>query len=240
MPRRGRRHRVRRHKRRGLPHSRKQLVSLVKSIAYSTQETKCFQTDYDPFTITSGTTRNFQLALSLWADTPNTLNPGLISDYGWIGEKIYVKGVKYRFGLQTNDDVSMNWRFTLISTAHTEDMPNPFGGTTTLAWYDQSSYNLAQPPTHRRFNTQRVRVLKTRMVSTNVHGLNNKYTQVSLWYPFGRMITRAGEETAVADTWGTNKGLDYWLLIDGYNADNIAITAQNSITIEKLVYFKDA
>lgn len=242
----GRAHRARSRKlrvrKRRTPVTRKSLVRLIKSVSLSTQETKRYAVQYNPLGIGSiGTAVDWNTCHNLFYDIPNMGNTAIKTDHSFIGEQIWVRGVKLRFNMTPGSAGNVALRVSILSVQDADSlMSTPGAAVVPAPWYEPSTANLLLPSPRRRFNTQKVRVLKSKIRWIRPQGGNMSNPWFSMWVPFKRKIKRTWEEDTVNETWGMNNGRDYYLLTEFYNPSGASLVSVISGNIDKIVYFKDA
>jgi len=247
---RGRRKRTKRARAKKAPRTKKQLIKLIKKVSLGTQETKQFAADYLPFSILGLiTTQEVSIAFNLWGDLPRFKNVATSTEGSFIGDQIYVKGVKLMLEVDGGPwaDLSLvdiaQYRFTLISTDNEEAMTTSvYAQATPATWYAPDTYNQTRDYPNRRWNTDLVTVLKTWHRRPKYYSTVTAKHYWKFWLPFGRKFTTRTEESLVTSSyWGTNKGKNYYFIIDATaNSTSGSFNSYNAISMAKIVYFKDA
>lgn len=228
------------------PTDQAKLKQLIKRVTQSEIETKQHALGYDPYLVVVPTGGSWSASFNLLADIPNLKNvtpAAATTENSYIGEQIHVKGVKIRFSVTYASSVPYEqlWRLTVVSTTKTADMANIYGAATPSVWFAGDSYNTSLPPVRRRWNTDRVTVLQTKHAKVTFNDTLAGVLYVDMWVPINRKCNRDSDDSVVTNNyWGNNKGLNYYLVIDGYQMGSANINASGAMSFGKIVYFKDA
>lgn len=228
---------------------RKQLVRLIKSVSLSTAETKIWNTYVEPYTVlTPFTGSSISLCHHLFGDIPAIKNALTSTEGSYIGEKIHVKGVKFRFTAVYGQTVPQRqmWRFTLLSTSFPQDITpaasQQYSAATPALWFEGDAYNAALPTIRRRWNMDRVKVLKVKYARTNFDFTQTSVVYKNMWLKFNRTINKSANDNTVTNSdWGLNSGKQYYMVVDGYQMGGLALNQSgNAFSFSKQVYFKDS
>lgn len=221
---------------------RRALINLIKRVSYSTQETKNYFDSIDPLSFfTPGSANSLSYAHNLWYDIPNAGNTAIVTNNTFIGEQITIKGVKIRCTFSPGATANIMVRMSILSVVDAGTfLGTPWFAVTPAQWYSQEPGNLALPFPRRRFNANRVNVLYSKQLWLRPQGAGFIKPWRDMYIKFNRKFTRLGEETTVNETWGLNKGKDYYLIVDYLNMAGTPIVGNVSANIQKIVYFKDA
>jgi len=221
---------------------RKSLIKLIKSVSYATQETKQYFTSYDPLGFFSpGSAANLSYCHHLWYAIPNAGNTSIVTNNSFIGEQIYVKGVKLRLTPSPGMTTNMMMRVSIISVSDAAVyLSTPEFAVTPPQWYAQDTGNMALAYARRRFNMNKVNVLMSKQIW--MRPLGSGYTKPwrNIYVKFNRRFKRRDEETTVNETWGLNKGKDYYAILEYTNLNGTAIVGNMGMNYQAMVYFKDA
>lgn len=227
------------------------MVRLIRSIAFGTQETKHHEVTYNTFAAAGSappngggvpnlTSASYAYVRHLWGDLPSAIGVNSSTDYSYIGDEVYIKGVKTRWFLQTFVGATigrLHCRMSICATSAWEDtgsdavnaVPMP------VSWYLDPTL----PHPYRRFNSQKIQVLWSKSWNTID---DPQMTQLrSHYHKFGRKFKRANEQepTALDTRWGINAHKDYFVLLEAYKMDNTDLDTGLTSLFEKSVYFKD-
>jgi len=221
---------------------RKRLIRLIKSVSLSTQETKQWFTSVDPLSyFTPGSSGSLTYAHNLWYTIPNAGNTATITNNSFIGEEIHIKGVKIRATFNPGTTSNMMVRMSVISVVDAGTyLGSPEFAVTPIQWYSQETGNLALTFARRRFNANKVNVLYSKQVWIRPLGAGFTKPWKDIWIKFNRKFKRMQEETGVNETWGLNKGKDYYLIVEYTNLNGTAVVGNLTANIQTIVYFKDA
>jgi len=221
---------------------RRALINIIKRVSYSTQETKNWFISVDPLAYFSpGSASALTYAHNLWYTIPNAGNTATITNNTFIGEQIMVKGVKLRCTFTPGATANFMVRMSILSVDDAAVyLGTPELAVTPVQWFSQETGNLALTFARRRFNTNKVKVLYSKQLWIRPQGAGFVKPWKDIWVKFNRKFTRRDEETGVNETWGLNKGKDYYLIVDYYNLAGTAVVGNLSANIQTIVYFKDA
>ena len=191
-------------------------------MAQGQQETKRYQAAFTPFTtvpVVTGVPYYLYLQHA-FSDLPNNRNIAADSDQTFIGDSIYLKGIKWRVNLRWNGGgvsgprgVPLWYRITLLSSAeqHTGE------GAIPVKFYEETS-RTAMECTNQRWNTQVVKVLATKkgMVKSEEQ---IAIKEIDLYQKFGRMIKRENNESDFSSNYFglRGNGKQYYLALELFN-----------------------
>lgn len=224
------------------------MAAAVKSVMFKTLETKKFVTNYFVnvlYPFSAATT--YSVCHPFLSDLPRSNNTLTRSDYTFVGNQIYLKGIKFwpLFTFTTSGGTlpvtGIRVRMSIISTADRVSSvigPAQFGAPLP-AWFEEGAAN---PPTMIAFNTERVTVLKSWTRTLNYAAGNQhiipmkKYVRVSR-----KMTANSPGSTSVNTFFGDNKGKNLWWIFEIYNLSGVALSNTScQLQLDKFTYFKDA
>jgi len=231
--------------------SKKRLVRLIKSVALRDVETKRLHVSFQLFsTLFPPGGSQYTALIPLFYDIPFIKNSLTNTSVSMIGEEIHSKGVAFRFYIgQTDSAASIasatRVRITLLSTNHIEDVTTVGGqlvlGTVPGTWYDTPHVGGIAPVTIAKWNTQRVKVLKTKLMQIRPNGGSN-FLMVKNFFAGvkGKKRKLANESSTVNDYMGFLSGKDYVVAVEVYNQLGEDVSLNTTIGVSKITYFKDA
>lgn len=246
------------HARRRKPRTQKQLVSLIKKVALSTQETKIFTETYVPYNQVAPPTTGFigQYSIVLrppYMQIPNLKNVATKTEASFIGDQIHMRGFKFELfwnRKETNPTdiitTPTTIRLTLLSVAEDSDLINPIGFQQTPSnWYEPRygswPASTIWPVTMIPFNKDRVRVLKQRRYHLNIRDMNAASKHITFWCPVKGKRTRYNEEVQPGTNYfGQFSGRDYYVVMDMWNAAAEPVELDSTLVAMATAYFKDA
>jgi len=220
-------------------------VRLIKSVALQDAETKKFNSIYDLFVAFPAlSSSQYACLLPLYQDVPLIKNTSTRTSDSVIGEEMVARGVNFRFQM-TQIDSSMALfaptvlRFTLLSVPEYKDITLGSGYTALnvpVAWYESTTPAV----TERRWNMQKVKVLKTKKFKFQSSGGQAAHKHLTFWCGVkGKKKRREDESLIINDYFGPHNGRNYYLAVEVWNVLNETVSNQTSITVDKMSYFKD-
>lgn len=239
--------------RRAKPQTRKSMIKLIRSVSLATAETKRYQAFFAPFAnVLPSTGSYYQYIQHFISDLPNVRNSNTPSQSSYIGDSIHLKGVKFRFTMTWDSHESTTpgtaiWiRLSLLSGTNHNDGPviSPvLIGEARLPtqWIEQTSSGL--PVTTQRWNTQRVKVHRTKKMVLRPYNEKAGMVQASMYFPFNRKMVSTFEESNLTSNYFNLRanGKQYWFCIELFNAQGGNLTDfGGGPKCEKIIYFKDA
>lgn len=226
------------------PKGRKELVRLIKGVSFSTQETKMHTMWWSPYGTVDPTfqvTGDYGFIQGLWSDLPNIKNTFTDTSQSYIGEDIYVKGVRVRMDIPAtfasiDDRVALHARMCIIAWQGRIAAGGPVAIPTAFWRPDQMPLQQGR----RSFNTHEVNVLWSKNWTFRGPTKAEDYT-IQHYHKFGRSFKRSipDENFASQNHWGYNKNKNYYVIFQYWTSDNSNVTAPGTIQCEKKVYFKD-
>lgn len=187
------------------------------------------------------------------SDLPNVRNSSTPSDTSFIGDQIYLKGIKWRFTMTWDSHASATpgtaiWvRISLLSGTNINDgttlYPTLVGETPIPPVFYEPTSLLGIPVTAQRWNTQRVKVLRTKKFVIRPGNEKTAFSTYNLYMPFNRNMKTSYEESNItSNTFGLRaNGKQYWWALELYNPTGGALDEfGGGPRCEKIIYFKDA
>lgn len=223
---------------------RKRLINLIKSVSLSTQETKIFRTNYNLYGALAPVGSSYSVCLPIFGPIPKLKNTATLTDGSVIGNQFWSRGAKFKFLWTSVDTAAANapyqrMRISLISTSNIMDATSTGLGVvfTPASWYEFST----MPTTVKSFETQRIRVLKSRTYTLAPRGGLVHQAIVNFWCPIkGRKTSKDIENTINQSYIGILDGKNYYIVVEVWNVSGQALDAKGTITVDGKVYFKDA
>lgn len=242
----GRRGRARRSAKKSA--SRKRLVRLIHAVALKDAETKKFREGFSPFAWRPSLgSWNMSYGFNIFANIPKIKNTATDTSTSLIGEDFQARGVSLKFvwsyvgAASTLYPVSI--RITLVSTSNATDLDYPgvfsSGSLSKIpSGWQEGTTGLV--PTFARWNTQRLRVLKTRTMYWTPGGGNGFHKSFKFWCPVkGHKKLYTNESTTFNDYVGILNGKNYYCLVEMLNSQGLDVQQGATLYCDRVVYFKD-
>lgn len=229
----------RHHRRRHAFSKRKEAA--IKAIAMGPVETKKYSQSSLGFVTTPTGANQTASLFNIFFNVPK----GTVGDSEQtvIGNKFIARGVKFYFQSNNTSALELKFRATVFST--TADL-NPSGlGVNVLGTSPIYEQDVNLPISLRRFDTQVVRVLKSKVwsVKKNFTEQVGEESFHTMWVPItGQKTSRLEETPGVNTVVGNLKGVQYFLLIEAYQAGSLGPTYDWGGMVYNFaytVYFKD-
>lgn len=226
--------------------SRKGLAKMIKSIAFADQETKRFQVTYQPFITVPPTSGQYGQVYNIVGTLPDYRNSGINPAEAFVGDKIFVKSVKFRFQtrqfLTVGTDRPMHYRASLISTTSFDELVSPLTNSQIpITWYEPTT--TVMQLTAIRFDPSKIKILATKRWKTDPRATSTEVDNVSIFYKFNRWFTSENESNSVPRFFGLRgNGKQYYIMIEAWDPTGATILSPSisQLYIDQILYFKDA
>jgi len=232
---------------------RKGLIRLIKSVALSTAETKRYQAFFAPFNYITSTGSSYKYLQHFISDLPNVRNSATASDTSYIGDTIFLKGVKWRFTMTwdshntTTPGTAIYVRISLLSGTNINDgnvlYPTLIGEHIIPPTFYEPTSLAGMPTTTQRWNTNRVKVHRTKKFVIRPMNEKTALSTYNLYMPFNRKMKTSTEESNIStNTFGLRaNGKQYWWALEMFNPNGGELDEfSGGPRCEKIIYFKDA
>lgn len=226
--------------------SRKGLARMIRSVAFADQETKKYQVMHNVYTNALPTSGQFGQVINIVGGLPDYRNSGVDPAASFVGDKIYVKGLKIR--VQTRnyetllEDVHpIRYRISLISTTNFDELANPITNSPIpVVWYEPTTTIMQL--TSIRFDPNKIQILKSYQWTLDPRDTAAQVKQREFYYKFNRWFTTENESNSVPRFFGLRgNGKQYYIMLEAWDVTGITIaTSKNSCLIDEVLYFKDS
>lgn len=227
--------------------TRKALVRLIHSTALKDAETKVFDKGFNLLAgawAPPGAYTATSWILPTYGNIPKFKNTSTPTNISVIGNELHMRGVKYRFFIRmastSNAFGQLHVRMSLLSTSRPDFITNPTDPVSGIpaAWYEPDT---VLPITFQRWDTQEVKVLKSRrfVINPATTGVAN-LKMFNFWAPLRGKKTLDTDENLVANSYVNYfRGKNYFLAVEIYGPQGNDLTTALSMSYDQVSYFKD-